>query len=136
MKIWRGYGSDHSSNLVMIGEFKTEEDAERVYELINMISENANSDFAKGIFEQWSKNDQLSEETENRLRELKLFSLSPPDVSDFALWNPSMERSGKTLRFRSDDVEIGGFVKLMVAEGAKVQVYSAHSYPDDEDKGD
>ena len=135
MKAWRGYGSDHSSNLVLIGEFKTEEDAQRVYELINTIAENANSDVAKGVFEYWTKNEQLSEETEKRLRDLKLFHLSPSDVSDFAFWNPSMKKSGKTLRFTSDDVEIGGFVKLMVAEGAKVQVYSAHVYPDDEDKG-
>jgi Family of unknown function (DUF6375) len=131
MKIWRGYGSDHSANLVMIGEFKTEEDAHRVYELIDVVSRIAQSDSEKGVFEHWSKNEQLSEETANRLRELELFSLSPSDVSDFAFWNPSIEKVGKTLCFRSDDVEIGGFVKLMVAAGAKVRVYSAHEYSDE-----
>ena len=136
MKIWYGYGSDHSANLVMIGEFKTEEDAERVYQLINTISENANSDLAEGVFNYSSSNEQLSEDTESRLRELKLFHLSPSDVSDFAFWNPSVEKTGKTLTFRSNDVEIGGFVKLMVAEGARVQVYSAHEYPDDDNDKD
>ncbi|HEV8003884.1 MAG TPA: DUF6375 family protein [Planctomycetaceae bacterium] len=136
MKIWRGYGSDHSSNLVMIGEFKTEEDAQRVHELIKVLSENASADLSNGIFGAWSRNEQLSEETEKRLRDLQLYNLSPSDVSDFALWNPSIEKSGKTLRFRSDDVEIGGFVKLMVTEGAKVQVYSAHDYPEDDENGE
>ena len=27
MKIWTGYGSEHSANLVMLGKFKTPEDA-------------------------------------------------------------------------------------------------------------
>jgi hypothetical protein len=136
MKIWCGYGSDHSANLVMIGEFKTEEDAQRVYELINVVSEIAQSDSATGVFDNWSKNEQFSEDTQKRLRELNLFHLSPADVSDFAFWNPSIELAGRTLRFRSDDVEIGGFVKLMVDKGAKVQVYSAHEYPDDNPSGD
>jgi hypothetical protein len=134
MKIWSGYGSDHSSNLVMIGEFKKEEDAERVKKLINMISQLAASDFENGTFDQRSKNEQFSEEAQKRLHELKLYHLSPCDLSDFGLWNPLVEISGRTLRFTSDDVEIGGFVKLLVHEGAKVQVYSAHEYPDDQQK--
>jgi hypothetical protein len=132
VKIWRGYASDHSANIVMIGEFKTEEDAERVYELINTLSENASSDSAEGILEYWDRNEQYSEETERRLRKLKLHNLSPADISDFAFLNTSIDRSGAVLRFRTDDVEIGGFVKLMVARGARVQVYSADDYPDSE----
>lgn len=134
MKIWHGYGSDHSANLVMIGEFKTEEDAARVNELIDTLSENASSDLAEGIVDSWAKNERFSEETEARLRELKLYNLSPSDISDFATLNPSIERLGKVLRFRTNDVEIGAFVKLMVHEGAKVQVYSAHDYPDVDEK--
>ena len=134
MKIWHGYGSDHSASLVLIGEFKTEEAAERVNELINTLSENAQSDLAEGIVDAWAKNERYSEETEARLRELKLHNLSPSDISDFANFNPSIERVGKILRFRSDDVEIGAFVKLMVHEGAKVQVYSTHDYPDANDE--
>ena len=132
MKVWFGHGSDHSANLVMIGEFKTEEDAARVHTLIDQIAEVASTDFAEGITDSWAKNEQLSEETEKRLRELKLFQLSPSDVSDFAFWNPSIDKVGKTLRLSSDNVEIVGFVKLLVTKGAKVQVYSADEYPDDE----
>ena len=31
MKIWNGYGSEHSMNLVMIGRFKTVGEAEKVF---------------------------------------------------------------------------------------------------------
>ncbi len=134
MKVWYGYGSDHSANLVMIGEFKTEKDAERVYELINTISENASSDSAAGIVDNWAQNEQFSEETEKRLRELDLHYISPSDIADFAFLDTSIERKGKELRFRTDDVEIGGFIKLMVNSGAKVQVYSAHEHPDANDE--
>lgn len=134
MKIWYGYGSDHSANLVMIGEFKTEEDAKRVIELIETLSANAQSDLAEGIVDSWAKSERYSETTEATLRELKLYNLSPADISDFANFNPSIERVGNVLRFRSDDVEIGAFVKLMVDKGAKVQIYSAHDYPDGEEK--
>ena len=30
MKLWYGYGSEHSNNLVMIGQFKSVEDAEEL----------------------------------------------------------------------------------------------------------
>jgi hypothetical protein len=132
MKIWYGYGSEHSANLVLIGEFKTEEDAERVLQLIQAISANASSDLENGVVNHWAKNEQFSEKTEQRLRDLNLYGLSPSDIADFALLNPSMEREGKALHFRTDDVEVGGFVKLMVEKGAKVQVYSAHDYPETE----
>jgi hypothetical protein len=134
MKIWQAHGSDHSANLVMIGEFKTEQDAERVYELINSISENASSDSAAGVIDYWTQNEQFSEETEKRLRDLQLHYVSPSDIADFAFLDASIERRGKELRFRTDDVDIGGFVKLMVNNGAKVQIYSAHNHPEtDED---
>jgi len=39
MKIWRGYGSEHSSNLVMIGRFKTVGDAEAAKRIIDRLAE-------------------------------------------------------------------------------------------------
>ena len=37
MKFWYGYGSEHSANIVMIGEFKTIEGADKVNEIITKI---------------------------------------------------------------------------------------------------
>ena len=39
MKIWSGYGSEHSNNLVMIGHFKSIEDAKETQKLIEHLSE-------------------------------------------------------------------------------------------------
>ena len=38
MKIWHGYGSEHSMNLVMIGHFKNPDDAEKTQKLIEQLS--------------------------------------------------------------------------------------------------
>ena len=130
MKIWYGYGSDHSAKLVMIGEFKTEEDAARIYELINTLLQHASSDAAEEVIDHWTKNERFSEDTEKRLRELQLYYVSPSDIADFAFADISMDKSANVLQFWTDDVDIGGFVKLLVNSGAKVQVYSAHHYQD------
>lgn len=39
MKIWHGYGSEHSMNLVMIGHFKSTEDSKKTYRLIEQLTE-------------------------------------------------------------------------------------------------
>jgi hypothetical protein len=132
MKVWYGYGSDHSANLVMIGEFKTAEEASRVHQLIERLMENAGSDLAERIFDYGEESERFSESTTKSLRELGLNYLAPTDISDFAFWNPSISKDGKSIRFRSDEEGIGGFVKLLVKEGAKVEVYSEHEFPEDD----
>ena len=37
MKVWTGFGSEHSMNLVMIGRFKEARDAEKAKQLIDRI---------------------------------------------------------------------------------------------------
>jgi hypothetical protein len=132
MKIWYGYGSDHSANLVMIGEFKTEQDAAGALELIRQLTERAQVDLEEGKIEYWSKPDGFSEGTKERLREHDLYNYSPSDIADFAVIDPHIDHTGAKLTLRTDDVDIGAFVKLMVDKGAKVQVYSAHEHPDED----
>lgn len=132
MKVWYGYGSDHSANLVMIGEFKTAEEASRVLNLIEKLIENASSDLAQRIFDYGEESERFSESTTKSLRELGLNYLAPGDISDFANWAPSIDKTGKSIRFRSDEERVGGFVNLLVKEGAKVEVYSEHEFPDDD----
>ena len=44
MKIWNGYGSEHSMNLVLIGKFKQEQDAVKVEKDIKTLSTQAEKD--------------------------------------------------------------------------------------------
>jgi len=38
--------------------------------------------------------------------------------------------NGSRIVVTTDELEVSGFLKLMVDKGAKVEVYSAHDYPD------
>lgn len=134
MKIWYGFGSDHSSNLVLIGKFKTEADAISALERIESIMEAAGSDLSESIIGSWDRNEQLSAEMEARIRELNTHSLSPNDLAEFALMNCTPSRQGKELHFRTDDTEIGGVIKFMALNGAKVEVFCAHDYPSNEEE--
>ncbi|MFC5583462.1 DUF6375 family protein [Rhodanobacter terrae] len=49
MKIWNGYGSEHSMNLVLIGRFKRARDAEKVEKDIDKLSTQASRDDSQSI---------------------------------------------------------------------------------------
>lgn len=134
MKIWNGYGSDHSSSLMIIGHFKASTDAEKTMALIEELTSTAGNDLAAGSIEYLEDNDDFSEATREKLRELNLYSLSPSEIADFALLNASPRVEGSDIRIFSDDVEIGGFIKLMVLRGAKVEVFSTHDHPIGDEK--
>jgi hypothetical protein len=51
MKVWFGYGSEHSANLVMIGEFKTAEDAQTALDLLNEATQIAREDEENGLLD-------------------------------------------------------------------------------------
>ena len=104
--------------------------------MLTQISESATSDQARGIVDHWARNEEFSEETEQRLRDLKLYNLSPADIADFALISPSVERKGNMLRLRTDESEIGAFVKLMVNNGARVEVFCADEEPEGDMEAD
>lgn len=125
MKIWYGYGSEHSSNLVLIGKFKTSADAKKTQGLINelasRLTEEYNIDYPRERF---------PEDVGNTLRELNCYILSPSDLKSF-LYDCRTDLDKNTLTLNTNDSDIGGLIKLMVDRGAKVEVYSAHDYPDE-----
>lgn len=134
MKIWYGYGSDHSANLVLIGKFKSEADAEHVLKRIHDIMEKASSDLSESIIGPWDRNEQISEEMEAKIRELKIHGLSPNDLAEFALMNCWPKQRSNELHFRTDDTEIGGVIKFMVHHGARVEVYCAYDHASSEEE--
>uniref|UniRef100_UPI00261D4EEC DUF6375 family protein n=1 Tax=uncultured Halomonas sp. TaxID=173971 RepID=UPI00261D4EEC len=52
MKIWNGYGSEHSMNLVLIGRFKRAKDAENIEKNIDRLSGQASKDDSHSM--KWS----------------------------------------------------------------------------------
>lgn len=127
MKIWTGYGSEHSSNLKMIGRFRDEEAAKAAELVFDRLRERAYED----INEETSEPDQappdLSDEMGQLLRDLNLYSVGPGDVDNFA-YDHSVRRNGSDLVLTTDENNIGGFVKILVDSDARIEIFSLHTH--------
>ena len=131
MKIWNGYGSEHSMNLVLIGKFKQARDAENIESLLRKISEQAYEDEAHLISHSPPENQRFSEKMMSLLRAHKMYTLSPADLEQFFL-DHSLDRQGECITVTTDEIDVSAFIKIFVDAGARVEVYSAHDYPDDQ----
>ena len=126
MKIWHGYGSEHSMNLVMIGHFKGTEDAEDTQKLIEQLSERLRDKIDIG-----TSCNRFDDDVLNLLRELNCYTLGPAELEHF-LFDTHTQVKGDKIILTTDESEVSAFFKLMITKGAKVEMYSAHDYPDTE----
>jgi hypothetical protein len=126
MKTWNGYGSEHSMNLVMIGYFKNIDDAEKTQKVINRLSERLIGKVDFGDLRDHFPSDVL-----DILREEECYSLSPNELEQF-LCEANTRVEGDKIILTTDESDVSAFFKLMVMKGARVEIFSAHDYPDAE----
>jgi hypothetical protein len=125
MKIWNSFGSEHSANLVMIGTFKDAASAEKAKHVIDKIS-----DFVLNTDQTFEGADRYPEAAMELLRTINFYSVSPAEFEQFR-YEVMPRLEGDKLVLRTDDVEISAVLKIMIEKGARVEVYSAHEYPDE-----
>ena len=130
MKIWNGYGSEHSMNLVLIGRFKQARDAEKAENDIDKLSAQASRDDSHTIAFDGPADQRFSDEMLSLLRSLSLNTLGPTDLGQL-LSDHRLERKEDRITVTTDEAEVSAFVKLFIEAGAKVEVFSAHDYPSD-----
>ncbi|WP_369324919.1 DUF6375 family protein [Burkholderia cepacia] len=130
MKIWNGYGSEHSMNLVLIGRFKREQDAEKVEKDVDRLSAQASKDESHTIAFDEPEDQRFSDDMLSLLRSLKLNTLGPADLGQLVSEH-HLRRDGDRITITTDEAEVSAFVKLFIEAGAKVEVFSAHDYPSD-----
>lgn len=128
MKVWEGYGSEHSMNLVMIGRFKTAGDAKRSLEAINVLRDLASSETETGGILLGGRTARFSESVAEKLRQLKVHSLAPFELEQFA-YDVQIDASELQIRFTTDEADVSAFLKVLVDAGARVEIFSAHEYP-------
>lgn len=130
MKIWSGYGSEHSMNLVLIGKFKRAQDAEKTEKEIDKLKAQAAKDDSDSIPFANPENQRFSDDMLSLLCSLNVHSLAPSElgqlVSDYRL-----EREDGRITVTTDEADVSAFLKLFIEAGAKVEVFSAHDYPSD-----
>lgn len=132
MKIWNGYGSEHSMNLVLIGRFKRAQDAEKVEKDIVKLSTQASKDDSYSISFAEPEDQRFSDDMLSLLGSMKLNTLGPADLGQL-LSDHNLSREGDRITVTTDEAEVSAFVKLFIEAGARVEVFSAHDYPSDPD---
>ncbi len=125
MKIWHGYGSEHSMNLVMIGHFKSPEDADKTQKLIERLTAELSDKIDIG-----TSRDRYDDDVLDVLRETNCYILTPSELEHF-LYNTQTRVEGNKIVLTTDESEVSAFFKLMITRGARVEIYSAHDYPDE-----
>ncbi len=131
MKIWTGYGSEHSMNLVLIGKFKQARDAENVESLLLKLRDQAVEDYTYTSSHLPPADQRFSDAMMSLLRANELNTLSPADLEQFA-FDHNLDREGERITIKTDEADVSAFIKVFVEEGARVEVYSAHDYPEEQ----
>jgi rRNA maturation endonuclease Nob1 len=132
MKVWLGYGTEHSQNLVMIGHFKDVADAERAEEILNQLEVLVNEEVSEKRMEIGKGSQRFSDRVRDVLyKDLKVYDLGPSELEQFA-YDVRVKREGANIVITTDESDVSAFLKLLIDQKAKVEVYSAHFYPDSE----
>jgi hypothetical protein len=130
MKIWYGYGSEHSMNLVMIGRFKDASDAVKTKEVIERLSEQVDADVEAGLMEIGEVTDRYTDGMLDLLGRLNVH-LGPAELEQFA-YDVTVEVEDSQVLVTTDEIDVSAFLKVLIENGARVEVYSAHYYPENE----
>lgn len=128
MKLWFGYGSEHSSNLVMIGRFKKSADASRVHEIIERITDQVLAEEREGSIDIGGSTDRYPESIRELLNEANLFTITPAELGQFA-YEVTLKVENREVILTTEEIDVSAFLKVLIDNGARVEVYSAHHYP-------
>jgi hypothetical protein len=110
----------------MIGKFKDAATAEKAKEIIDKITEfmSKSDDDHRGA-------DRYSDGALALLSELNVNSLGPAELEQF-IYGIRAEVENDKVFITTNEIEVSSFLKIMIDKGARVEVYSAHDYPDTE----
>ena len=127
MKLWLGYGTEHSMNLVMIGQFDDTREASQALAALQQIMDQVNHDQEAGLLEVGNPPDRYTEGMMKLLEVLGTYSLHPGEFEQFA-YEVGMDLSGDKVVITTDEADVSAFLKVLVSKGARVEVYSAHDH--------
>jgi len=129
MKIWYQHGSEHSANLVMIGHFKDANEAIKTNEIIDALKKQVLEDQDAGAIVLGSPSERYGNAMLDLMGKLNVASIGPRELEQF-LYDVSVMVEGSKIILTTEELDISAFLKVMVHRGARIEVYSAHDYPD------
>ncbi len=129
MKVWVGYGSEHSSRLNLIGRFKTPEAAEEVRRQLEQLCELVANSYDHDRFDENPMALYLDRELCETLAGLGCRHFSPEDIASL-IGEHQIDRRGNELRIWSNEFSVSGFVKFLIERPVRVEVFSEHHFPE------
>lgn len=129
MKIWYQHGSEHSANLVMIGHFENVADATKAKEIIDALTKQVREEESSGTRIIGYPSERYDDAMLDLLAKLSIGSVGPSELEQFA-YEVDIKAEGNDLVLTTEELDISAFLKVMFLKGARVEVYSAHDYPD------
>ena len=129
MKVWNGFGSEHSMNLVMIGQFQNAGDAEKVTEIFERLTKQVRVDEDAGLLQFGGKSDRFTDDMLHLLSSLNVNSIGPNEVEQFA-YDVSIKVQRDQLVLTTEESDVSAFLKVLLDHGARIELFSAHDYPD------
>lgn len=131
MKIWYQYGSEHSANLVMIGHFKSADNVTKAKEIIDALVKQVREEESNGSLTIGHPSERYSDTMLDLLGKLNINSIGSGELEQL-VYDVRIEAQGNDLVLTTEELDVSAFLKVMVDKGARVEVYSAHDYPDTE----
>lgn len=131
MKVWNGYGSEHSMNLVMIGHFKEVPNAKEAKALIEQLTEQVLGETDIQRSEPSPQERRFSDAMLKLLDSANLYTVGPAELEQF-IYDVRVKIEDNKVVVLTDEVDVSAFLKVLIEKGARVEVYSAHHYPDTE----
>ncbi|WP_060915774.1 DUF6375 family protein [Microbacterium oleivorans] len=129
MKIWHGYGTEHSMNLELIGHFLTASDALKAREAIAVLTGAAELDHADGRLEYGAPPELFSDRLLEAMSGTGVHSLGHADIEQL-LYDAQVEARDSDVVVRTDEIEVLAYIKVLIAKGARVEIYSMHDQTD------
>jgi hypothetical protein len=128
VRIWYSYGSEHSMDLVLIGTFETASGAEAAIERMKALKALAEAEWSD---DDWrSQDERMPASLVAELVNMELYEMGRSDVDIYA-FEYSATRDGATVRIRTEESDVQGFLKVLIHLGARVEVFSRHQWNDD-----
>ncbi|OGO42387.1 MAG: hypothetical protein A2W36_04320 [Chloroflexi bacterium RBG_16_58_14] len=127
MKIWKGFSSEHSMNLVMIGRFMDAGDAAKAKQVIDWLTEQVDAEVEAGLMKIGEPADRYTNSMLELLRKTNITNIGSTELEQFA-YDVTIKIEETQVVVTTDEIEVSAFLKVLLDMGARVEVYSAHDY--------
>lgn len=120
MKVWKAFSGDHSAKLRIIGTFKTIEDAKKAADLFNELLAVGNKDKGKNLY--------FSDEIMEVLDKHNFHWFNEHDPEQLDLYSELEPKENKII-VETDEEDVQALLKVLLRNGARIELYSQHDYP-------